>query len=155
MDNSLLKLHQESLLDSWLDAYGHLNEAYYLVPMSNATWKLQDYFDIGTHYFEQTGCALYTVETHLRYLAEIRAPALLSVASQVIDVDSKRIWLTHSLMVDDRLCATGEFMLLHYDTRAARVAPLPESAYTKLQAAKPAQRPDWASAHIGWKSKAN
>ena len=28
--------------------YGHLNEAYYLVVFSNATWSLQDHFGIGS-----------------------------------------------------------------------------------------------------------
>jgi hypothetical protein len=63
---TILQLHSEPLQDSWLDAYGHLNEAYYLVPFSNTTWKLQDHFGIGVEYFEKTGCALFTLETHLR-----------------------------------------------------------------------------------------
>ena len=77
----MLKLYAEPLRDDWLDAYGHLNEAYYLVPFSNASWALQEHFGIGVDYFERTGCALYTVESHVRYLNEVRAPALLEVAS--------------------------------------------------------------------------
>ena len=41
---TLLKLHAEPLKDEWLDAYGHLNEAYYLVPFSNGNWALQEHF---------------------------------------------------------------------------------------------------------------
>ena len=33
------EFHSEPLQEAWLDLYGHLNEAYYLLPMSNATWK--------------------------------------------------------------------------------------------------------------------
>ncbi len=33
---SVLKLHSEPVREEWLNAYGHLNEAYYLVPFSNA-----------------------------------------------------------------------------------------------------------------------
>lgn len=51
------RLHEEPLQDGWLDAYGHLNEAYYLVPFSNATWKLQDKFAVGADYFKETGGA--------------------------------------------------------------------------------------------------
>ncbi len=53
----MLKLHAEPLRDDWLDAYGHLNEAYYLVPFSNASWALQDHFGIGVAYFERDGGA--------------------------------------------------------------------------------------------------
>ena len=74
-----LQLHSEPVQDIWLDAYGHLNEAYYLVPFSNATWALQEHFDIGVPYFERTGAALYTVETHVRYLQEVRAPAVMEI----------------------------------------------------------------------------
>ena len=56
--------HREPLQDSWLDAYGHLNEAYYLVPLSNTTWKFQDHFGIGIDYFDDTGCATVSY-THL------------------------------------------------------------------------------------------
>ena len=67
----MLNLHREPVQESWLDAYGHLSEAYYLVPFSNASWAYQDHFDIGVTYFEKTGGALYTLETHLRYLKEV------------------------------------------------------------------------------------
>jgi len=41
------RFHSEPLQESWLDAYGHLNEAYYLVPFSNTTWIMQDHFGMG------------------------------------------------------------------------------------------------------------
>jgi len=113
-----LNLHSEPLQRDWLDAYGHLNEAYYLVPFSNASWKMQDYFGIGVDYFDLTGCALYTLETHLRYVREVRAPAELAVATSILGVDTKRLRFAHALLVDGDLRATGEFMALHYDTRA-------------------------------------
>ena len=53
-----LHLDQEPLRPEWLDAYGHLNEAYYLVPFSNATWAFLDHFELGEAYFEQTGIDL-------------------------------------------------------------------------------------------------
>ena len=63
---TLLKLHAEPLQDHWLDAYGHLNEAYYLVPFTNANWAILDHFGIGRPYYERTGGAFYTVESHVR-----------------------------------------------------------------------------------------
>lgn len=145
---SLLKLHSEPLQLGWLDAYGHLNEAYYLVPFSNASWKMQAHFGIGVAYFERTGCALYTLETHLRYLKEVRAPAELAVETIILGADAKRIHFAHRLMVDDTLRATGEFMALHYDTRAGRSAPLPESALAAFLDAQVDQLPEWAGRRI-------
>lgn len=144
-----LKLHSEPVQDSWLDAYGHLNEAYYLVPFSNATWLLQDHFGIGVPYFEETGGALYTVETHLRYLAEVRAPAEVEIESFIIDADAKRIWFAHEMIVDGTLRATGEFMILHFDTRAGKTSAMPDTVQAALQDAKIPEPPEWASSQIG------
>lgn len=143
-----LKLHSEPLQDDWLDAYGHLNEAYYLVPFSNATWALQDHFGIGVDYFERTGGALYTVETHLRYLKEVRAPALLEIESLVLGADAKRLRFAHVMMVGDSLRATFECMALHVDSRAGRTAPFPDAVQAALRAARVAELPDWAGRGI-------
>ncbi len=143
-----LKLHEEPLQDSWLDAYGHLNEAYYLVPLSNATWKFQDHFGIGVAYFDETGCAIYTVETHLRYIDEVRSPALIEVETIVLGSDAKRIWFAHLMMVNGKLCATSEFMTLHYDTRESRTIAMPESVQAALKQAEVEEKPDWVGRQI-------
>ena len=136
-------LHQEPLQDTWLDAYGHLNEAYYLVPFSNATWALQAHFGIGTEYFDATGCALYTLETHLRYVDEVRAPADLAVESMVLGVDAKRLHIGHRLLVEERERATVECMLLHYDTRAKATATFADVHLKALSDAKLDPTPEW------------
>ena len=143
-----LKLHSEPLQDSWLDAYGHLNEAYYLVPFSNCTWKVQDHFGIGVEYFEDTGCAIYTVETHLRYLNDVRKPAVMNIESMIIGSDEKRIWFAHQMLVNGDLCATGEFMVLHYNTREGRTTAMPETVRKALQDAAISERPDWIGRQI-------
>ena len=141
---SSFRLHEEPLQKEWLDAYGHLNEAYYLVPFSNATWKLQDHFGIGNRYFDATGCALYTLETHLRYIGEVRAPATLSIESVVLGVDSKRLHVGHTMWSGTTECATFECMLLHYDTRAGETAAFPEEVRRALGDAVLKPAPAWA-----------
>ena len=145
---TVLKLHSEPLRDEWLDAYGHLNEAYYLVPFSNASWPLQDHFGIGVDYFERTGGAIYTVESHLRYLKEVRAPALLEIESLILGSDPKRLHFAHIMTVDGAEVATFECMTLHFDTRAGRTAPLPEAVQAALKQAEIAELPDWVGRRI-------
>lgn len=145
--------HSETLKDEWLDAYGHLNEAYYLVPFSNASWKFQDHFFIGVDYFEETGCALYTVETHLRYLNEVRSPAVMEIETIILGSDAKKIWFAHQMIVDGKLCATGEFMVLHYGTRESRTIELPKSVQQALMKAEFREKPDWVGRHISLKKR--
>ena len=148
MTDAMLKLHSEPLQDHWLDAYGHLNEAYYLVPFSNTTWILQDHFGIGVNYFAKTGCAIYTVETHIRYLKDVRKPALMNIESIVLGSDAKRIWFAHLMRVDGMLCATAEFMVLHYRSGQSRTLPMPEAVQTMLKDAEINEKPDWVGRRI-------
>ncbi len=143
------QFHAEPLQAEWLDAYGHLNEAYYLLPFSNASWIMQTHFGIGTDYFKRSGCALYTVETHLRYLKEVRAPAQLAIETLMLGSDAKRIWFAHLMTVDDQLRATGEFMALHYDTRKNCTAAMPEHVQAALKKAQTADPPEWVRRRIG------
>lgn len=145
----LLKLHSEPIQAAWLDDYGHLNEAYYLVPFSNATWKLQEHFAIGLPYFKQTGCALYTVETHLRYLHEVRAPAVVEIESMLLGAAPKKIWFAHQMRVADKICATAEFVVLHYDTTISKTTALPDTVQQHLQAKTIATHPEWLGRRVG------
>ncbi len=140
---TIFKFHSEPLQDEWLDAYGHLNEAYYLVPFTNATWLMQDHFGIGVEYFEQTGCALYTVETHLRYVNEVRQPAVVNVETVILGSDEKKIWFAHNMVVDDTICATAEFLILHFSTRENRTVAMPDDVQKKLTEAQVRSKPDW------------
>ena len=142
------RFHTEPMQESWCDAYGHLNEAYYLVPFSNATWIMQDHFGIGVPYFEKTGCAILTVETHLRYLNEVRAPAMIEVETLMLRSDAKKIWFAHQMVVNDAICATAEFMCLHYNMTEGRTEPMSEETQTRLHAAEVTTLPNWVGRQI-------
>ena len=142
------RFHSEPVQDSWLDLYGHLNEAYYLVPFTNTTWLMQDHFDLGSNYFDATGCAMYTVETHLRYLNEVRAPATVDIETLILDSDAKKLWFAHCMLVEGKLCATAEFMVLHYNTREGATMPMPDAVQHKLTEAALPELPDWVGRQI-------
>ncbi len=145
---TVFQLHSEPVRDEWLDHYGHLNEAYYLVPFSNATWALQEKFAIGQKYFDRTGGALYTVESHIRYLKDVRAPALMEVRTMILGVDAKRLHMAEVMTVDGVERATFECIGLHVDTNTGKSAPMPEDAVAALAEAVTAEPPDWAGRRI-------
>ena len=145
---TVFRFHSEPLQDSWLDLYGHLNEAYYLVPLSNTTWIMQDHFGIGSAYFDASGCALYTVETHLRYLNDVRSPAIMNIETRILGSDAKKIWFAHSMVVNDKLCATAEFMGLHYNTREGRTTAMPDEVQAQLTTTAVKELPDWVGRQI-------
>ncbi len=148
-----LRLHSEALRDEWVDAYGHLNEGYYVVAFSEANWAVQEHFDIGVPYFEKTGCGVYTLETHVRYIAEVRAPATLDFESYIFAVDAKKVVMAHRMLVDGTERATFEAIALHYDQKNGRTAPFPDDVLAKLQAACADPLPDWAGSSVGIRRK--
>lgn len=143
-----LNLHSEPVQDIWLDAYGHLNEAYYLVPFSNATWALQEHFAIGVAYFQRTGAAIYTVESHVRYLKEVRAPAVMEIQSYIFGLDAKRLHIAHEMTVDGVQRATFECLGLHFDTRIGKTAVMPEDVQAALSKAATLELPGWAGRRV-------
>lgn len=144
-----IRSHSEALLPAWLDAYGHLNEAYYLLVFSNATWSFQDRFGLGVEYFQRTGNALYTLESHLRYLKEVRAPATLDVESMILGFDAKRLHVGHTLIVDATPRATFECVLLHVNKDTGRSCPFPDNPLRLLTDFGIAPLPDWSGSRVG------
>jgi acyl-CoA thioesterase FadM len=148
MSVTRLKLHAEPVQEAWLDDYGHLPEASYLIPFTNANWAVLDHFGIGRAYYARTGGALYTVESHVRYLKEVRAPALVETETLVLGADAKRLRVAHLMSVDGVERATFECVMLHVDSKAGRTAPLPADVQAALAAAQTPDPPPWAGRGI-------
>ena len=114
---------REPVKDAWIDYNGHLSEAYYVLVLGNATDAVMYAVGLGPEYRSANDASLYTVEAHVRYLAEVPAGSELEVRSSVIGVTAKLLWIWHELWVSGRLRATEEVLGVH--VRAGSSAPLP------------------------------
>ena len=151
-ENHLFReMYSVEVPDSWTDHYGHMNEGYFVVAASDASWAFQAHLDIGTQYYDRTGCALVTVETHVRYLAEVSKGERLSFDSLVLGRDAKRLHVGHIFRVGERQCGTIECMWLHLDHHAGRTAPFPQSVEARLAGLAWSEHPDWAGRRIALK----
>ena len=144
-------LYSVAVPESWTDHYGHMNEGYYVVAASEASWALQAHLGIGTEYFDRTGCALVTVESHIRYLAEVQRGETLAFDSQVLAFDAKRIHMAHLFHVGERACGSVECMWLHVDSRLSRSVPMPDEVQAALAAFAAAEMPAWAGRSVALK----
>jgi acyl-CoA thioesterase FadM len=52
------------------------------------------------------------------------------------------------MRVDGKLCATAEFMTLHYNTREKRTMEMPPQVQQALQQAQLEELPDWVGRQI-------
>ncbi|WP_051341874.1 thioesterase family protein [Pseudonocardia spinosispora] len=105
--------HRERVVPEWIDYNGHLSEPYYVLIFGNATTALMDRVGMGPRYRETTGCSLYTVEAHVRYLHEVPPDVSLDVTTVILERDAKRARIWHEMTLDGRTVATEELMTLH------------------------------------------
>ncbi|GAA5609238.1 thioesterase [Streptomyces platensis] len=143
-------LFRQTVRDEWIDYNGHLSEAYYVLIFGFATDALMDAAGLDAAYRERTGCSLYTVEAHVRYLREVARDSQLSVRTTVLGVDGKKLRFLHEMFAGDpsgEPAATEELFALHIDRATGRSAPLPTTARVRLTGLI-APAPAWAGRGI-------
>ncbi len=149
-----LALHDAVVRPEWVDYNGHMTEARYAEVLGNASDAFLRHVGFDASYLER-GHSFYTVESHIRYLREVRAGEPLRTTTQVLGGDEKRIHLFHTLAhgASGELLATGEHLMLHVDTAAGRVCPMLEPVATRLAEAASLHadlpRPDGAGRRVG------
>ena len=94
-----------------------MTEFRYLQVMSEASDILLATVGLDETYVA-TGHSVYTVETHIRHLAEATLGEQIIVSTQIISADEKRVHLWHACVTDKgKEVATGEHMWLHVDMK--------------------------------------
>lgn len=133
----------ERVRPEWIDYNGHLTEGGYVFVFGYATDALMDHVGLGAEYRRSSGCSLYTVEAHVRYLDEVRDDVELEVLTRVVGAGTKKLRLCHEMRVDGALVATEEIMALHVDQQQGRAVAFPEDV-AELIAAEVEEVPDYA-----------
>jgi acyl-CoA thioester hydrolase len=129
----LFTAYRQQVRPEWLDYNGHLNDAGYAVVLSAAHEVLLDHLGLSAAYRESHQAAMFTVETHIRFLAECSGGQTLTAATMVVDADRKRLRLHSEVYADGTLVATGESLYLHVDAAAGRTAPLPDDRWQLVE----------------------
>lgn len=137
----------------WVDYNGHMNDAEYARVFSMAVDAFSDTIGLDEAGRREHGITLFTLETHLCYLAEAHEGEGLTVRIDVLDRDAKRLHVFFSLHnSSDRLIATSEQMLMAMGAESGRPTPLPEplghvvDGYRQME---PAAWPEQAGQRIG------
>ncbi|NBB48556.1 carnitine 3-dehydrogenase [Rhizobium sp. CRIBSB] len=117
---------------TWTDYNGHMNEACYLEAGSWATDGLMRRIGVDAAYIS-SGYSFFTVDTRLRYLAEVHAGDRLTITTQVLAGEGRKMRLFHRIWRGDGvLSATIETLLLHTDLASRRSCPPMPAVADKL-----------------------
>ena len=144
----ILEIRSEPVQDCLIDLNGHLNEGYYMVACSKGSFPRLAQLGETMEYFHETGRTIYTVETHLRYLDDVHAPAVLDIEFMILGCDTKRVHSAYVVRVDGKEKATAECMFLHVDARAGRAVAMPSAMQAAFKSAEVSELPDWSGGRV-------
>ena len=134
----------------WVDYNGHMHDASYGVVLSDANEELFASLGLSADYRRDSGASLYTVECHIRYLAECATGQSLAALTTLVDADARTVRLyTELVHADGRIAATGEFYYLHVDTSIGRVTAMPDDRLTGVRELLHAHAALPRPAHLG------
>ena len=116
-----------TVLPDWIDYNGHMNVAYYLLAFDWGIDGLWEEFGITAEHVKQNQSSTFAVESHVLYKQELKEDDPYVITSQILAYDEKRIHQFQRMYHanDHFLAATAEWMSLHIDLQARRVAPWP------------------------------
>lgn len=128
----------------WVDYNGHMNDAEYARVFSQAVDAFMAAIGLDEAGREEHQITIFTLETHLCYLAEAHRGEMLHVQLDILDRDAKRAHVFFTLRnANSNLVATSEQMLMAMSTDTGRPSPLPEAIEQQLAGLGQLAPDDW------------
>jgi carnitine 3-dehydrogenase len=129
-----IRLLDLKVLPSWVDYNGHMTEFRYTQCFADSADALLRLIGVDMAYVE-AGHSYYTVENHVRLLAETKLGEALYTKAQILPSDGKKLhtfmWLYRAS--DDALVATCEHLMLHVSSSQGKSVPPLPAVMEKLQ----------------------
>ncbi len=125
----------ETVRKDWIDSFGHMNMAYYMLAFDGATFAFWNHVTRDRPAAERAVMAYAVVEAHINYLAEVSEGQTLRVTTQLIDADAKRFRLFHTMhqVEDGYLAATNEVLGLGFNLDSRAVAPFAPATMAEIE----------------------
>ncbi|MDI3308139.1 MAG: thioesterase family protein [Acetobacteraceae bacterium] len=126
----------------WVDHYGHMNMAFYLVVFDMATDQLWPQLGLGPA-FRARGLGTFAAETWVNYVREVREGMPLSCTSEVLAYDAKRLIAVHRMYHAEEgwLAAENEVLYLCVDLSVRRVTGWPQDVLDRFAALRTGNLP--------------
>jgi carnitine 3-dehydrogenase len=119
---------------SFVDYNGHMNEAPYLAVSAQASDRFMEMIGADAAYIA-AGRSYFTAENHIRYFSEIAIGAAITVTTQALGGDGRKLHLLNRIWAGgDGPAASVETLLLHVDLTTRRVVA-PDAALGARMAA--------------------
>jgi acyl-CoA thioester hydrolase len=117
------------------DHVGHMNVMWYVGKFDEATWQLFNAIGLTPSYLRDARRGMAAVDQHVSYLRELRAGAVVTVRSAILEVKERSIRFQHE-MIDDE---TGELVArttikgVHLDTELRKSCALAQAIVARAR----------------------
>jgi acyl-CoA thioester hydrolase len=120
-----MPLTETTILEDWIDYNGHLYDGYYAVLFARAVDEFLIKVGLDGAVREASRRTIYTMETHVRFLREVKLGERVAIAALVLETDEKRARIFLEMHRDGILSATSEQLLMSIDQsgEVPRAAP--------------------------------
>ncbi|SDH26754.1 acyl-CoA thioester hydrolase [Alteribacillus persepolensis] len=117
-----------------VDYNQHMNDAAYYKVFSEAGFSFTDDLGMGQRERDEYGTTIFTLETHVVYVKEIREGEHFTVHGRILDYDKKRIHLFMEMRNDQHeKLATAETMLMAINQKERKAGHFPDVVYENIQ----------------------
>jgi len=82
-------IYRKHILEQYLDAYGHVNNASYLTLFEEARWDLVESKGCGFEYIQKNQKGPIVLEAHLRFVKELKLRDWVTIETILLHYDGK------------------------------------------------------------------
>ena len=126
--------YEATIPEDYLDMMGHMNVRWYTHLFSMAMGGVFRMTGLSHEYMQENHSGMFALESHIRYLSEVRVDQKVSVHTLFLNRSPKRIHVIHFLINHDKrdVAATFEMVSTHIDMRIRRTSPFPDELSTLI-----------------------
>ena len=116
-------LKSQKILNKWVDYNNHLNMAYYILIFDQAWEIILEKIKMGSHSAQTTNRSTMVVETHTKYISEVKENDEVDIILTFFDHDRKRLHLKLEMVEkkSKKLSASMESISLYIDLNIRKV----------------------------------
>lgn len=125
---------QHKVPKEWIDYNGHMNDAEYVRAFSWGVDQFMEEIGIDEQFREENEYTMFTLESHICYLDEMKLDEPFEIHLQILDYDAKRTHVFLELFGEEgKRAATSEQMLMGIDQSTGRPGNFAEEILTNIK----------------------
>ena len=113
--------------ETYLDSFGHVNNAVYLTLFEEARWEIFNKFNYGIQKIRETGIGPTLLEVNLKFIRELKARDQVIIRTENLSIEKYLFKVSQKILRNEEVCCEGLFTIACYDINQRRlVKPTPD-----------------------------